>query len=272
MAEWAGTGRDAWTKATVIGLAVIGFVVLIAPIVMVIWLSFTSSETLRFPPPGYSFRWYAALLSPEDSGQLHVAARNSLVVAVMAMLFGVLLAVPAALGLRRLPARRAKGLDFFFTSPLILPLLAYGLAALMFFSWIGLSPSLGLMVIGHVVVTTPLVLRTTYASALQLDNALVESSEVLGASRLYTFRRITLPLLMPGVMAGAFLAFVFSFDNVPVSLFLSTATTEMLPIRLFGMLEVALDVRVAAVAGVLITATLFLLALAERLFGVSRHV
>ena len=94
----------------------------------------------------------------------------------------------------------------------------------------------------------------------------------MGASRFYTFRRVTLPLVLPGLATGAFLAFVFSFDNVPVSLFLSTATTDMLPIRLWGMMEVALDVRIAAVSGVLIVVTLLLLLLAERFLNVSRRV
>jgi len=263
---------NALCKGTIIALAALGFTVLVAPVLIVLCLSFTSAPTLKFPPPGFSLTWYRALFSTAQSGYIHTAALNSVLVAVASTFLGVAVALPAALGLRRMPGPRAKALDFFFTSPLILPLLAYGLAALMFSSAVGFRPSLGLMIIGHAVVTAPLVLRTTYASALQLDRALLESSEVLGASRFYTFRRVTLPLVLPGLAAGAFLAFVFSFDNVPVSLFLSTATTDMLPIRLWGMMEVALDVRIAAVSGVLIMVTLLLLALAERFFNFSRHV
>ena len=263
---------DVVLRGVVAALALLGFVILVAPVVIVLTLSFTSAPTLKFPPPGWSLRWYEALLSPAQSSHIHAAALNSVLVAVASTSLGVLVALPAALGLRRMPVNRSKGWDLFFTSPLILPLLAYGLAALIFFSAVGLPPSLASMVIGHSVVTAPLILRTTYASVLQLDPALVESSDVLGASRLHTFRRVTLPLLAPGVAAGAFLAFVFSFDNVPVSLFLSTPTTDMLPIRLWGMMEVALDVRVAAASGLLIVATMLLLLAAERLFGFSRYV
>lgn len=263
---------DMALRGAIVAAALLGLVILLAPVVIVLALSFTSAPTLKFPPPGWSLRWYAALVSPGQSGFIHAAALNSVVVAVASTSLGILVALPAALGLRRMPVNSSKAWDFFFTSPLILPLLAYGLAALIFFSAAGLPPSLGSMVIGHAVVTAPLILRTAYASVLQLDPALVESSEVLGASRWYTFRRVTLPLLAPGVATGAFLAFVFSFDNVPVSLFLSTPTTDMLPIRLWGMMEVALDVRIAAVSGVLILATMLLLLGAERVFNFSRHV
>ena len=263
---------DAFWKAVIVVMALLGFIILVAPVVIVLVLSFTSAPTLKFPPPGLSLRWYHALLSPLQSAHIHGAALNSVLVAVASTVLGILVALPAALGLRRMPVHGAKAWDFFFTSPLILPLLAYGLADLMFFSAVGFKPSLALMVVGHAVVTAPLILRTTYASVLQLDRALVESSEALGASRFYTFRRVTLPLVLPGLATGAFLAFVFSFDNVPVSLFLATATTDMLPIRLWGMMEVALDVRIAAVSGVLIVVTLLLLLLAERFLNVSRRV
>ena len=124
-----------------------------------------------------------------------------------------------------------------FLGPLILPTLAYGFAALMFFSLLGFRPSLPLLVIGHAVVIAPFVFRTTLASLGQLDPALLESSASLGAGRFTTFRRVTLPLIAPGIAAGAFLAFIASIDNVPVSLFLSNARTDMLPIRMWGMME-----------------------------------
>ena len=128
-------------------------------------------------------------------------------------------------------------------SPLVLPGLTFGLAALMYFTLIGFRPSLNLIIAGHMIVTMPFILRTTTASLSQLDPALLDSSQSLGASWLYTLRRVTLPLIAPGIVAGAFLAFMASIDNVPVSLFLSTARTDMLPIRMWGMMESTLDVR-----------------------------
>jgi putative spermidine/putrescine transport system permease protein len=127
-------------------------------------------------------------------------------------------------------------------------------------------------VLGHVAITAPYVFRTTSASMVQLDPSLLESARSLGASPRYVFRTVTLPLIRPGVLAGAFIGFMYSFDNVAVSLFLSDARSEVLPIRMWHIIESNLDVRAAAVSGVLVTATLVLMILMERVAGVSRHL
>jgi putative spermidine/putrescine transport system permease protein len=142
----------------------------------------------------------------------------------------------------------------------------------MLFSLVGLPVSPLTLVIGHTVVCVPFVIRTTVAAMTQLDPVLLESSASLGASRLYTFRRITLPLIRPGILAGGFIAFMSSFDNVPVSLFLRDARTDMLPIRMWQDLEGKLDVTIAAVSGVLIVATVALMIVMERVAGLSRRL
>src|SRR4030095_2946183 len=106
----------------------------------------------------------------------------------------------------------------------------------------------------------------------QLDPVLLEGSASLGASRLYTFRRVTLPLIRPGILAGGFICFMSSFDNVPVSLFLRDAATDMLPIRMWQDLEGKLDVTIAALSGVLIVATVALMAIMERVTGLSKRL
>jgi putative spermidine/putrescine transport system permease protein len=172
----------------------------------------------------------------------------------------------------RRSGRWVRALDTFFMSPMILPMLAFGLAALMYFTFMGFRPSLELIVIGHTIVVAPFVLRTTSASMSQLDPALLESSASLGASWFYTFRRVTLPVIAPGIAAGAFLAFMASLDNVPVSLFLAGPRSDMLPIRMWGMMESTLDVRVAAVSGALIGTVLILMLVMERVVGLTRRL
>ena len=235
---------EAWSFRLAMGvLAALGIVLLLAPTAVVVIVSFTDSFSLKFPPPGYSLRWYAALT---EAWQLHFAAWNSFEVAASTTLLSVLLGVGAALAIARSEKLSARILDSLFMSPLVLPALAFGLAALMFFTLIGLPVSPLTLVIGHTVVCVPFVVRTTVAALAQLQPALIESSASLGASRLYTFRRVVLPLIRPGILAGGFIAFMSSFDNVPVSLFLRDARTDMLPIRMWGMMESTLDVRVAA--------------------------
>jgi putative spermidine/putrescine transport system permease protein len=261
---------EAWTFRLAVGmLAALAVVLLLAPTVVVIIVSFTDGFSLKFPPPGYSLRWYAALA---DAWQLHFAAWNSFQVALSTTLLSVALGVGAAVAIARSGRVAARVLDSLFMSPLVLPALAFGLAALMFFTLIGLPVSPLTLVIGHTVVCVPFVVRTTVAALAQMQPALIESSASLGASRLYTFRRVILPLIRPGILAGGFIAFMSSFDNVPVSLFLRDARTDMLPIRMWQDIEGKLDVTIAAVSGVIIMFTLALLLLMERLSGLSRRL
>ena len=256
-------------KLTMWGLAGLCFLLLVMPTLVVIIVSFTSGFSLKFPPPGYSFKWYGELL---DAWQLHFAATNSIKVAFWTTLLSVLLGVTAALAIARSERMMARVLDSFFMSPLILPALALGLAALMFFSQIGFPVSISTLVIGHTVVCVPYVVRTTVAALAQLNPTLLESSASLGASKLTTFRRVTLPLIRPGIMAGAFIAFMSSFDNVPVSLFLRDANSDMLPIRMWQDLEGKLDVTIAAVSGVMIAITVVLMLVMERVADLSRRL
>jgi putative spermidine/putrescine transport system permease protein len=261
------------TYSWVIGiLAGLGILILIGPVLIVITTSFTTSQTLRFPPPDVSLRWYRELFDPVRSAQIHIAAFNSVWVAGLATAIGTVLSVLAALAIARVTRPSARLLEASFLSPLILPTLSYGLAALMFFSVVGIRPSLNLLIAGHLVVIAPFIFRTTLASLTQLDPALLEASANLGAGGFYGFRRITLPLIAPGIAAGCFLAFISSMDNVPVSLFLSNARTGMLPIRMWGMMESTLDVRIAAIAGVLILATLVLVIVMDRLTGLTKRM
>jgi putative spermidine/putrescine transport system permease protein len=256
-------------KLAMWGLAGLCFLLLVLPTLVVVIVSFTSGFSLRFPPPGYSLRWYGELL---NAWQLHFAATNSFKVAIWTTLLSVMLGVAAALAVAWSERWSARVLDSFFMSPLILPALSLGLAALMFFSLVGLPVSPLTLVIGHTIVCVPYVLRTTVAALAQLNPTLLESSASLGATRFMTFRRVTLPLIRPGILAGAFIAFMASFDNVPISLFLRDANTDMLPIRMWQDLEGRLDVTIAALSGVMIAVTLALMLVMERVSDLSRRL
>jgi putative spermidine/putrescine transport system permease protein len=253
-------------------LSAIALVVLVTPVVVVLITSFTDSRALRFPPPALSLRWYKSLFDPAMSAQIHAAAWNSVVVATTATAISVVLGTSAALAIAGRRTWWAQTLDAMFMSPLILPTLAFGLAALMFFSTLGVPLSIPLMVVGHVAVIVPFILRTTIASLSQLDRGLLDTSASLGAGAFYTFRRVTLPVIRPGILAGAFIAFMASLDNVSVSLFLSGPETDVLPIRMWSMLESTLDVRTAAVSGVLILTTALLVVIMDRVVGLTRRI
>ncbi len=270
-AEPAASKLERWSFNAVFWLlGGVATLLLIAPTVIVVITSFTSAFSLKFPPPGYSVRWYLALIN--DSPEIVEAALTSLKVAGAATAISVLLAVAAALGLARRRELWARLLDSVFMSPLMLPTLALGLALLVLFNLAGTGLSLSTLVVGHIAITTPYILRTTTASLMQLDPALAESAMSLGAGPRYVLFTITLPLIAPGVAAGAFIAFMASFDNVAISLLLSDARSEVLPIRLWHIIEASLDVRAAAASGLLIAFTIVLGLIMERVAGISRHL
>lgn len=251
------------------GIATFSLVVLSLPTVIVLVASLSSAQTLQFPPPGFSLQWYLALFNYPE---LWSAAVTSFQVALTTTIACVILGVCASLAMASSRARWVAAMDALVMSPLALPGIAVGLGMLTFFNTIGMRLSITTLVISHIVICIPYVVRTTLASLTQLGSALREASTVLGASPVYTFFQVTLPLIQQGVITGAFMVFLSSFDNITVSLFLSDARTEVLPIRMWSMIENDLDVRAAAVSGLLILFTALLMLLMERVSGLSKFL
>lgn len=249
--------------------AALALLLLVAPTLIIVAASFTSTAYLVFPPPGFSLRWYRALW---ETPEVWNAAYRSLVVAAGSTALAVGLGVPAAFPLARGGSRFREAMNAFFMSPLILPSLVVGLAMLIYVNLLGLRLSLPLLVLAHVVITLPYVIRTTAANLAMLGEDVEQAARSLGANRWRTFLHITLPFLVPGIVAGAALAFIASFDNLTVSLFMASARFEVLPVRLWALIENDIDIRAAAIATVLIAATVGLVLLVERLAGFSRFV
>lgn len=254
-----------WAFVWGCGLMVLAF--MIGPILLALLMSFNSGTTLRFPPEGFSLRWYEMLFDPIASEPIHTAAKNSIEVALSTVAVVTLITAPAAWALARAPKRFAGSVEPVLLAPLVLPSLVYALAALLALSLLGLGPSFLAVLIGHAAVFAPLMFRTVLGLAQRMNPALEEASSTLGASRARTFLRISLPGILPGILAGAFLVFMQSLDNVSVTLFLGDPGRTMLPLRLFAMLEESLDGRVAAVSGVLILAAALLLVTLQRFGG-----
>jgi len=241
---------------------------LTAPTLVVVIASLTGDLSLRFPPPSYSVRWYTALWT--ESPEILRVTVESLKVALVTTLICVVFGTLASITIARSEARWAAILDAFLMSPMVLPTMAFGLALLLMFSAMGVNLSSLTLVAGHVIICTPYVIRMVSASVQQLNQSLLECSESLGASRTFTFFNVTLPLIKRGITAGAIVAFLTSFDHVPVSLMLADPRSETLPIHLWTILEGSLDVRVASVCGVIVVTTLAIAILFDRTMGVAR--
>lgn len=244
-------------------------ILLTAPTIIILIASFSAGETLRFPPPGLSIKWYIAL---RELPELWAATWNSLWVATFTTLACIVLGFAAALVLTERRSRLTQALEALFMSPIAMPPLSVGLALLVFYNFIGWRVSVTTLVISHIVVGVPYLVRTILVSLSQMDGSFRDASASLGANGWYTFRHITFPLARQGVIAGSFITFLTSFDNITVSLFLSDARTQVLPVRMLTLVQNNLDVRAASIAGVLVFATATLMVLMERFVNLSRFV
>ncbi len=242
--------------------AVYGFLLL--PLVIVILASFNAGELLTFPPKGFSLRWYVHFFNSQPfMDSLFFSLRLAAMTMVLATLFGT----SAALYVVRFAGRWRDGLRLLIVAPLLLPEILTAIALLFFFYNIGLGKTVIALVAGHVLITLPFVFLAVSSVLYNFDTSLEEAARSLGADRFTTFRRITLPIIKPGVISGAMLAFIVSFDLFAVSLLLKGIGTVTLPIQLFDYVTWDFDPTAAAVSTVSIAITLFIVLLAERMVG-----
>ena len=229
----------------------VAFVMILAPLALVFWLSFLSNEILSLPAEGYSLRWYRALASQP---QFTSGFTMSFMVAVMATAFGLLLTVPAAFALTRTEFRGREAIVQLLMSPLIVPAIVIGSALYiagvrleMATEW-PVNGSVSSFVLGHVLLTIPWCLRLLTANLVGLDRALEEAALSLGATPLAAVFKVTLPLIWPGIVAAGLFSFVTSFGNVELSLFLSQPGQTTLPVAILQYLQWKIDPTVAAVS------------------------
>jgi len=260
---------DVMFRLVIGAVSALALVYLLLPTLIVAGASFTSTAFIAFPPQGFSLRWFGQLWQLEA---VRVAAARSLGIAAAATVIAVALGVAATFPLVRGRFAGREALNAALMSPLILPSLDYGLAALIFVSALGIPLSIPALVLSHVAIIVPYVIRTTAASLALLDPQLEDAARSLGANVWRTFLHVVLPSLLPGIATGAAFAFISSFDNLTVSLFLAGPRVETLPIRLFAMIEFDLDPSVAAISTVLVLITLAVVLLAHRAVGLTRIV
>lgn len=242
---------------------------MILPLAVVMASSFSASEFLVFPPRGLSLRWYGEIL---DSDAYVAAAWTSLRVAALVTALAVGIGTPAAIALTCFRVPGAALLAGVFLSPLILPTLIFAIGLLMVFSAYGDGPSFAALVVGHLVITIPYVIRTVSAVLADLDPHLDEAARMMGARWWERYVLVILPQCRAGMAAGAFFAFNISFDDAVVALFLRAPDLETLPMRIYSQLEFSPDPSVAAVSTLMIGLTAVLVVLIDRSLGLSRVV
>ncbi|TMF00587.1 MAG: ABC transporter permease [Chloroflexi bacterium] len=249
--------------------AVMAFVVMLLPVVIVVLAGLNSGDYLTFPPQGLSLRWVIGFLTSQT---LRTSYLLSLLIAFVVMLISTTLGTMAALFLTRVKFPGRSLLRAYFLAQLMLPGLVLGLSLYVFYvvTNVGLARTLPGMVIGHVLVTVPYVIGTVSAALYNFDVALEDAARSLGAGPLRAFRAITLPIISPGVMAGSIFAFIVSFGQFDISLFLSTPNITPLPIAIYNSLRYKFE-PTAAAAGVFAIALVVLsMLLTSRLTSLAR--
>jgi putative spermidine/putrescine transport system permease protein len=241
-----------------------------APIAVVFVSSVNSTQYLQLPPSGVSTRWWEAALTERWMGPTWFSLQLAAATSVLATGLGTL----AALGIQRGTFRGRDALLAVLLSPLILPQIVTGAALLQFFALLGLRDLLGwpALLLGHIVITLPYAIRTVLVSLHGLDPRLEWAAQDLGANPFRTFLRVTLPLIKNGVFAGFVFAFIVSFNDVPISLFLGRPGNVPIPIAILGHVESRFDPAVSAVAVVTIAIVLALIAVGERFARVSQFL
>ena len=269
-----------YTYLTICGLV---FFFLIAPLFVILPLSFNAEQYIHFSkgmialdPDAFSLRWYEDMIYGTKN-PWGLAAKNSIIIAFFATIGSTILGTVAALGLssRHMPYKAA--FMAVLISPMIVPLIISGTAIFFFMAKVGLAATFTGIVLAHIILGTPFVVITVTATLTGFDHSVTRAAASLGSNPVNTFMKITLPLILPGVISGALFAFVTSFDEVVVVMFLAGLENTTIPIQMWVGLREQLSPTILAVATCLIIMSTLILVSAEllrrrseRLRGINR--
>ena len=255
----ASIGQRVWHYAYHL-LCVLIFFFLLAPILIIIPIAFSEGSLLNYPLPGLSLRWFEAVFAPYP---WMLSLQNSVVIATATTLLATVLGTLAAYGLTSVEFRFKSVLMALLISPMMVPLVITALAAYFAFARMGLAGTFTGMILAHTVLATPFVVITVTATLQGFDRTMVRAAQSLGATPVRAFLGITLPLIMPGVISGGIFAFVTSFDEIVVALFIASPAQFTLPRQLFSGLRDNLDPSIVAIATLLIAVSICLMAVVE---------
>lgn len=261
--------RIDWGNAAYLGVNSLILAFLLAPIAIIVVFALNPTPYISFPPVGVSLRWFEKFFaSSEFMNSFWLSLRVALIVLALSTTIGAMCALALVRG--NLPGSRL--LTAFFMSPLMLPAILTGLALFQVYLLSGIGRPVWGLVMGHTLVAIPYVLRTTLAVLHNFDRRIEEAAASLGANPTQVFLEVTLPLIRPGVIAGGIFAFIVSFDQFPISLFLVLPKGETLPVVLFNYMKFDLDGAIAAASMVSILMALLVVLLLEWLIGLKAYV
>lgn len=249
-----------------LGFCAILSAIILAPMLIPIAISISDSMFVSFPPQGFTLRWYAQVFADSE---FRTTFLFSIELALIVTGLTVVLGVPCALGLTRHAFPGRNLVLSLVLSPLVFPVLVTGVALLQFASRHGSNDSFSQLVVGHTAICLPYLVRTVSASLLLVVPSTEEAARTLGAGRFTVFRRITLPQIGGGILAGCVFAFITSFDDYAMAMWLADARNFTLPLQVHVFIERSFDPSVAAISALMILFSLGLLLLIERVLGLK---
>lgn len=238
------------------------FVFLVAPILVIIPMSFNQWEYFTFPPTRFSLRWYEDLFT---NPVWLLAAKNSVIIGGATTILATVLGTTAALGLAQARFRFKGILLALLISPMIVPIVITAVAVFFFYARFNLVGTYAGLIMAHTALALPFVIITVTATLQGFDMTLARAASSLGASPVYVFLSVVLPLILPGVVSGAVFAFATSFDEVVVALFIAGPAQRTLPLEIFSGVRQSITPTVTAVATLLIGVSILLMAALELL-------
>lgn len=256
-------------------LAALAFLFILLPLIFVTWLSFYQQEIPSYPPTGYSTHWYTAAIG---NSRFIDAFMLSAQVGVAATAVGLLVAIPASIALTRYDFRGRGAINSLLLMPLVIPGIVLGISLYIFQVEAEIATDLPILgsfwglVFGHVLLVIPWTVRLITASLVGFDRTQEEAAMNLGATPFVAFRRVTMPAILPGIVAGALFGFVSSFGNLEVSLFLVVPGQTTLPIAILQYLEWKIDPTIAAISVIQILIIIAAMLITDRFVRISRVV
>lgn len=244
-------------------------VFLIGPFIVIVMAGLSSGNNLAFPPPGLSLKWVYKVFAIES---FRTSFAMSMFLAIFGTFAALVLGIPASYAMSRYKVPGAETVRLIVSSPIIVPGIIVGLALLRYFVVPLSLPILLALFVAHTALILPYAVRVVSASLNNLRSDIEEAAILLGASRTGAFFRIVLPNIRGGVLSAFILGFVTSFNQVPVSLFLSGPGVRTLPIDMIGYMETTYDPSVAALAALLAFLSIGIVFVAERFLGFTRYV
>ncbi len=238
------------------------YLFLFSPILMVVLMSFSTAKYSVFPIRAWTIEWYGRAFADE---KIRSSLGTSVTIAIIASLIGTLIGTLGAMALVRYKFRLRSFTRAYFLAPLLIPEIITGIALLSMATLLSVQSGVVLVVIGHVLFGLPFVVTVVSARLYGFDRTLEEAAMDLGADEMTTFRRITLPLLMPAVLGGLLLSFTISFDNFLITYLLAGSDVMTIPVHIYSMIRFEFTPKIHAISTVIVFASVSLILISQLL-------